>query len=269
MKKKIFAKIPVVILAGGFGTRLSEETHLKPKPMIKIGNMPMIMHIIEHYAAYGFKNFIILLGYKGEYIKKYFYSNKDKDKKYEVYQNKIIDTKIVTEKLTINLIKTGLHTQTGGRLKKVRDYIKGDIFCMTYGDGLSNVDLNKLYKSHIDSKNLATVTAVPPPSRFGYLRLDKKNKVIRFEEKPKPRINSIEWINGGFFILSKKVIKYIHNDKTKWEEKPLKKLAEKNELNAFKHVGFWQPVDTLREKKILNEIWKTGKAPWKNWKTKR
>lgn len=269
MSKKIFAKTPVVILAGGFGTRLSEETYLKPKPMIKIGNMPMIMHIIKFYSSYGFKNFIILLGYKGEYIKRYFYKNKDKNNYYDVFQNKNIDTNVIPNKLTINLIKTGLHTQTGGRLKKIKDYINNDIFCMTYGDGLSDVNLNKLYKSHIESKKLATVTAVPPPSRFGYLRLDKKNRVIRFEEKPKPSVNSKEWINGGFFILSKKVIKYIINDNTKWEEKPLKKLSEKNELNAYKHVGFWQPVDTLREKKILNEIWKTGKAPWENWKIKK
>ena len=226
----------VVILAGGLGTRISEYTKSIPKPMIKINKLPIISHIINHYTYYGFKDFYIALGYKGEILKKYF-----KKKKYN--------------KLNINLIDTGKKTMTGGRLKRLEKYLKGETFMATYGDGLSNIDLNKLIKFHKKNKKVVTMTAVRPPARFGSIKI-KGNQVSYFKEKS----NLDEgWINGGFFVMSPKIFKYIKNDQTILERDPLEKLTKKKEIYAYKHNGFWQCMDTLRDKYFLEKYVKQKK----------
>ena len=265
MQNKFFSNIPVLILAGGFGTRLSEETVLMPKPMIEIGEKPMIWHIVKYYYTYGFRNFFILLGYKGNIIKEFFMNYQKYQGSLNVSNNTVFNFSNNSEDWTINLIETGLHSQTGGRIKRALRFIKNKTFCLTYGDGLSNVDLLGLYNFHKKSNKLATVTAVAPPSRFGHILLDKNNSVKKFNEKPTVNMRSKEWINGGFFILSNKVKEYIKDDQTKWEEEPLSEIVKINQLSAFKHTGFWQPVDTLREMKLLNEMWNKGIAPWKIW----
>ena len=252
-----------VILAGGLGSRLSEETYLKPKPLVEIGDKPILWHIMKYYSSFGLNDFIICLGYKGNMIKEYFdnYFKYSNDIKYSNNGSlNIIDNK--TENWNITLIDTGKDTLTGGRLKRVIKYINDDNFCFTYGDGLSNVNLKKLIDFHNSHGKLATVTAVKPKPRFGALEI-KDNTVKSFSEKP---ITEGGWINGGFFVLNKKVVEFISSDQTSWEIEPMQKLSKKNELKAFMHEGFWQPMDTLREKNELEYIWHSNKAPWKIWK---
>lgn len=238
----------LVIFAGGFGSRLSEETKLRPKPLVQIGNKPIIWHIMKTYSHYGIKEFIICGGYKYQNFVKYFNSIKNE-----------------TDKIGWNtkVINTGLKTMTGGRLKRISYLIKeNEDFCLTYGDGLSDINIKKLILFHKRKKKLATVLAVNPPARFGSL-LIKNGTVKKFNEKP---IQSESWINGGFFVLNKKVIKFIRNDKSIWEREPLQNIAKKNQLIAYKHKSYWAAMDTLREKNILNNLWKSGEAPWKIWK---
>tara|TARA_S200000501_G_scaffold376697_1_gene432420 strand:- start:250 stop:1017 length:768 start_codon:yes stop_codon:yes gene_type:complete len=251
-----------VILAGGFGTRLAEETHLKPKPMVEIGGMPILWHILKIYSFYGINEFIICCGYKGYSIKEFFYNyNLHKsDVTFDFSKNDIKIHKNDSEPWKISLIDTGLNTMTGGRLKKVSHYLD-DRFCFTYGDGLSDINIKELIDDHIKSKCKATITSVQPPERFGVISHNGK-KVTSFQEKP---IGENGFINGGYFVLEKNVLDLIENDNTIWEKEPLSNLATSSNLNAFFHNGFWQPMDTLRDKNKLEELWKLNKAPWKVW----
>lgn len=255
-----------VILAGGFGTRISEETHLKPKPMIEVGGRPLLWHIMKTYSHYGIKDFIVCCGYKGEIIKEYFsnYSLLTSDVTIDMSNNNIDIHHRKTEPWKVTLVDTGEDTATGGRLKRVSKYlVKEKEFCFTYGDGLSDINLAALIKFHKKHKKLATLTAVTPPARFGAIDLKKNNQVLKFIEKPK---GSGSFINGGYFVLSPRCIDFIENDFMPWETNPLNKLVKKKELMAYKHKGFWQPMDTLREKLLLQSLWDSGKAPWKKWK---
>lgn len=255
----------VVILAGGLGTRLSEETNVIPKPMVEIGGLPILLHIMQIYSFYNINDFIICCGYKNYVIKNYFnnFFLKNLDVTFDMKNNEIkfINKAKISWKIT--LVDTGLDTMTGGRLKRVKNYVKNEkAFCFTYGDGLGNINILDLISFHKKHGKLATLTATNPPSRFGAIKIDDNiNKIVDFDEKPK--VNN-EWVNGGFFVLSPEVINYIEDDKTIWEKKPLQQLAKKGELFAYKHHGFWMPMDTLREKLILNDLWNSGKAPWKN-----
>ncbi len=254
-----------VILAGGLGTRISEETVLKPKPMIEIGHKPILWHIMKIYSAHGVNDFVICCGYKGYVIKEYFanyflhMSNVTfcmKSNRMEVHQNN-------SEPWTVTLINTGEDTLTGGRLKRVYEYIKDEeAFCFTYGDGVSDVDITKLIEFHRSHGKLSTLTAVRPPGRYGAIRVTSDEMVENFQEKPD---GDGSWINGGFFVLSPKVIERIQNDASSWEGEPLVGLASDGELASFKHEGFWQPMDTLRDKNLLEELWTSGSAPWKIW----
>lgn len=254
-----------VILAGGLGTRLSEETDLRPKPMVEVGNRPILWHIMKIYSAHGINDFIICCGYKGyvikEYFANYFLHMSDvtismKNNSMTVHQNKV-------EPWSVTLVDTGEDTNTGGRLRRVKEYIKSeDAFCFTYGDGLGDVNITKLIEFHRKSEKIATLTATRPPGRYGALKLSADDSVEYFQEKP---LGDGSWINGGFFILHPEVIDRIESDKTSWEADVLVGLAKDGSLNAFKHEGFWQPMDTLREKVMLNELWNGGNAPWKVW----
>ena len=253
-----------VILAGGLGTRISEETHLKPKPMIEIGGKPILWHLMKIYSSHGINDFIICCGFKGYVIKEYFanYFLHMSDVTFDMSNNKMKVHQQNAEPWTVTLVDTGEETQTGGRLKRVASYLKNEkAFCFTYGDGLANVDIAKLIQFHEKHGKLATVTAVQPPGRYGALNRES-DLVTGFVEKPK---GDGGWINGGFFVLSPKSIDYIDSDDTAWEQKPLKDIALKGELMAYEHKDFWQPMDTLREKNLLEELWESGKAPWKNW----
>ncbi len=254
----------VVILAGGYGTRLSEETHLKPKPMVEIGGMPILWHILKIYSTYGIKEFIICCGYKGYVIKEYFsnYFLHMSDVTIDLSDNSMSIHQKNVEDWKITLVDTGQGTMTGGRLKRVSKFIENDTFGFTYGDGLADLNINELINSHKNSKKLATITAVQPKGRYGSLLLKGDQKVMGFQEKV---AGDGGWVNGGFFILEPEVLDLIKDDQTTWEQEPLKKLAEKNQLNAFKHKGFWQPMDTLREKNQLQEMWDRREAPWKLW----
>ena len=251
-----------VILAGGLGTRISEETSIKPKPMVEIGGKPILWHIMKIYSHYGVNNFVICLGYKGELIKNYFlnYSYLQSDITVDLENNSISVHKNNDEKWKITLIDTGEITQTGGRLKRVADYLEDEFF-FTYGDGLSNINIDKLLKFHRDSQTLATLSAVFAPGRFGSLTINDC-KVTSFKEKP---LGDNSRINGGFFVLNKKVIDFIQDDLTIWEREPLEKLSDKGQLSAFQHDDFWQPMDTLRDKIYLNDLWDSGSAPWMQW----
>ncbi len=230
----------VVILCGGYGTRLAEETKVRPKPMVKIGNLPILVHLINYYSGFGHNEFILALGYKGNYIKKYF-------KKYK------------KKKLNITLVDTGKNSLTGGRLLRLKKYLSNEkSFMVTYGDGLSNINLHKLKMFHKKHKKIASLSAVRPPARFGELFL-KKGVVSQFKEKPQTSEN---WINGGFFIFNSKIFDYLKNDKTILERDPFQKLSSKKQLMAYKHHGFWQCMDTLRDKTLLNQIWNSKKIPW-------
>lgn len=253
-----------VILAGGLGTRISEETHLKPKPMIEIGGKPILWHILKMYSAHGVNNFIICCGYKGYLIKEYFanYFLHMSDVTFDMASNRMEVHHKHAEPWKVTLVDTGEDTMTGGRLKRVADYLKDtESFCFTYGDGVADVDITAAIKYHKSHGKLATVTAVQPPGRYGSLAMEGK-AVRGFIEKPR---GDGGWINGGFFVLSPKVIETIAGDDTSWELEPMAKLAADDQLRAFEHSGFWQPMDTLREKNLLESLWDSGKAPWKCW----
>lgn len=255
----------VVILAGGLGTRLSEETVTKPKPMVEIGGKPILWHIMKTYSHYGINEFIICCGYKGYIIKEYFanYFMHQSDITFDMSKNEVIMHEKRAEPWKVTLVDTGDHSMTGGRLKRVYSYIKDeDCFCFTYGDGVADVNISNLIDFHIKNGKEATLTAVYPPGRFGALEI-VDNQVRKFQEKPK---GDGALVNGGFFVLSPKVIERIKADDTIWEQEPLKGLATDNQLVAFRHEGFWQPMDTLRDKNYLEELWDLGKAPWKVWK---
>ncbi|MBO8217705.1 glucose-1-phosphate cytidylyltransferase [Prochlorococcus marinus] len=255
----------LVVLAGGFGTRLSEETHLKPKPMVEIGGKPILWHILKLYSSYGINEFIICCGYKSYLVKEYFanYFLHNCDVTFNFHENnKIQIHERKTEPWKVTLIDTGESTQTGGRLKRVQNFLEADeSFCFTYGDGLSNVNIDKLIKYHNKKNRLATMTAVQPPGRYGALKIED-DLISNFQEKPD---GDNAWINGGFFVLKNEVINLISGDNTSWEEEVLPVLAKKNELVAFKHKDFWQPMDTLRDKNKLEELWQKKVAPWKKW----
>lgn len=254
-----------VILAGGLGTRISEETHLKPKPMIEIGGKPILWHIMKIYSSYGIEDFIICCGYKGYVIKEYFanYFLHMSDVTFDMSHNKMEVHQKYAESWRVTLVDTGDTTLTGGRLKRVYDYIKNEeAFCFTYGDGVSDINISELIDYHRKNNKLATVTAVQPPGRYGSLELEDQ-LVKGFVEKPK---GDGAWINGGFFVLSPEVVKYIGGDEDSWEAAPLTNLAKENQLIAYSHKGFWQPMDTLRDKNHLEELWQSGNAPWKKWK---
>jgi len=254
----------VVILAGGLGTRLAEETEVKPKPMVEIGGKPILWHIMKIYSHYGFDEFVICLGYKGyvikEYFANYFMHQSDITIDLKHHNTEIHDSK--AEPWRITLVDTGHHTQTGGRIKRIQRYIGKERFLLTYGDGVANVDINELVNFHHKHGRYATITAAKPPGRFGSLDLDQDDRVLKFQEKPK---GDGAWINGGFFVLEPEVFDYIEGDETVWETKPLEKLANDGQLLAFKHNGFWHPMDTLRDKYYLENLWQTGKAAWKIW----
>jgi len=252
-----------IILAGGLGTRITEETSTRPKPMIEIGGKPLLWHIMKIYSGHGINEFIICLGYKGYMIKEYFanYFLHTSDVTFDMVHNKMVIHQHHAEPWSVTLVDTGEATQTGGRLKRVRSYIDDEDFCFTYGDGVGDVDLKTLITFHRNQKTLATVTAVQPPGRFGALTLEKK-KVVSFQEKP---AGDGGWINGGFFVLSPKVIDYIDGDDTAWEGQTMKRLAGEGQLSAYLHKGFWHPMDTLRDKNYLENLWTSGKAPWKKW----
>ncbi len=254
-----------IILAGGLGTRISEETHLKPKPMIEIGGKPILWHVMKIYSAYGINDFVICCGYKGYLIKEYFmnYFQHQSDMTIDLRDNSIEIHERFAEPWRVTLVDTGEATMTGGRLKRVRKFVEGEEeFCFTYGDGVGSVDIAKSIAFHREHGKLATLTSVHPPGRFGALNI-AGNKVLEFKEKPK---GDGAFINGGFFVLSPKVIDYIKDDATTWEREPLERLAEEGNLHAFPHHGFWQPMDTLRDKNHLEELWAEGNAPWKVWK---
>lgn len=253
-----------VILAGGLGTRISEETHMKPKPMIEIGGKPILWHIMKYYSAYGVNDFIICCGYRGYVIKEYFanYFLHMSDVTFDMEKNQVHVHRHMAEPWRVTLVDTGEQTQTGGRLKRVADHLKDeDAFCFTYGDGLSNVDIGALIAFHRAQGRLATVTAVRPAGRYGALERDG-DRVTAFVEKPRGDGGSI---NGGFFVLSPKCIDLIEGDSMAWETAPMVKLVEMGELSASEHLGFWQPMDTLRDKTFLEDLWTSGAAPWKIW----
>ena len=230
-----------VILAGGYGTRLSEETHLKPKPMVEIGGKPILWHIMKIYSHYGINEFVICCGYKAELIQKY--------------------VQKLDEPWTVIPVDTGINTMTGGRLKLVKKYVENETFCFTYGDTLNNVKIDELINFHFDKKVLATVTACKPPEKYGLLKIENE-KVIDFQEKP--HIEG-EWVNGGFFVLNPQVFDYIKNDSTVWEKEPMEKLTKDNQLSAYKHRGFYQPMDTISDKNHLEKLWQNDQASWKVW----
>ncbi len=253
-----------VILAGGFGTRISEESAARPKPMIEIGGKPILWHIMKIYSAHGIREFVVCCGYKGYVIKEYFanYLLHMSDVTFDMKTSGVEVHHRDAEPWRVTLVDTGEATMTGGRLRRVADYLRGeDAFCFTYGDGVANVDIAAQIAFHRGHGKLATVTAVQPPGRYGVLDLDQ-DKVTGFMEKPKGEGG---WINGGFFVLSPKCIDYIAQDSTTWEAEPLRRLAEEKQLRAWFHDGFWQPMDTLREKTQLEDLWQSGRAPWKTW----
>jgi glucose-1-phosphate cytidylyltransferase len=252
-----------VILAGGYGTRLSEETAVRPKPMVEIGGKPILWHIMKIFSAYNINDFIICCGYKGFMIKEYFskYFLEMSDITFDMKENRMKVHTNGVESWKVTLVDTGERTMTGGRLKRVREYIGDETFCFTYGDGVSDVNILSLIEFHKTNGTLATLTAVQPPGRFGILRL-QENLVTNFREKPR---EDGAWINGGFFVLEPEVIQYIDDDSTTWEKEPLMRLSRDGKLAAFRHYGFWQPMDTLRDKQVLEELWLGGKAPWKVW----
>ncbi len=253
----------VVILAGGFGTRLSEETDIKPKPMVEVGGRPMLWHIMKIYSTYGFNDFVVCLGYKGYVIKEYFanYFLHMSDVTINLKDNNIEIHSVKAEPWKVTLVDTGLDTMTGGRIKRIRNYIKDETFMLTYGDGVADINIKKLIEFHKKHGKYATVTAVQPSGRFGALDIERE-KVISFKEKPK---GDGTWINGGFFVLEPEIFEYIEGDDTIWEKEPLENLARDGQLMAFKHEGFWKAMDTLRDKRELEALWQSGNPPWKVW----
>ncbi|MBA2710856.1 MAG: glucose-1-phosphate cytidylyltransferase [Tatlockia sp.] len=252
-----------VLLAGGLGTRISEETSLRPKPMIEIGGKPILWHIMKLYSTHNIHNFIVCLGYKGYVIKEYFanYFLHMSDVTIDISNNKMEIHQNSSEPWLITLVDTGEQTMTGGRLKRVAHHLGDEDFCLTYGDGVSDVDISSVIAFHNNHRKLATLTAIQPPGRFGSLLIEN-DQVKGFKEKPQ---GDGGWINGGFFVLSPKVVNYIEGDDTIWEKAPLENLAAEGQLSAYNHDGFWHPMDTLRDKTYLEELWETGNAPWKTW----
>ncbi|MFQ3618919.1 MAG: glucose-1-phosphate cytidylyltransferase [Cyanobacteriota bacterium] len=254
-----------VILAGGLGTRLSEETTIKPKPMVEIGGQPILWHIMKIYSAHGINDFIICCGYKGYVIKEYFanYFLRMSDVTFDMRFNQMNIHSGYAEPWRVTLVDTGENSMTGGRLRRVREHIGNETFCFTYGDGVSDVNITELLEFHKQQATLATLTAVQPQGRFGAIALgEEQTKITQFHEKP---VGDGAWINGGYFVLEPEVIDYVEDDLTVWEQEPLQKLAHMGQLSAYKHEGFWQPMDTLKDKNYLEELWKQGKAPWKTW----
>ncbi|NLT52196.1 MAG: glucose-1-phosphate cytidylyltransferase [Ignavibacteria bacterium] len=254
----------VAILAGGHGTRLAEETEIKPKPMVEIGGKPILWHIMKHYEHYGFKDFVIALGYKGEYIKKYMvdYLSLQGNLEIDLAKGTVKNDESVKPNWKIELIETGLNTLTGGRIKRLKPFIGNEPFMLTWGDGVSDVNLRDLLKFHKSHGRLATLTAVRPPARYGHLEIKEKGFVREFSEKPQ---TAEGWINGAFFVLQPEIFDYIEGDNTQWEKEPMETLAREGQLVAYQHNSFWQCMDTLREKYILENFWKNGNAPWKLW----
>ena len=252
-----------VILAGGVGTRISEESAVRPKPMIEIGGKPILWHIMKIYSAHGIHEFIICLGYRGYVIKEYFanYFLHMSDVTFDMKSNRMEVHQRNTEDWKVTLVDTGENTLTAGRLKRVRSYLNDENFCFTYGDGVSDINITELVEFHRRHRKLATLTAVQPPGRFGALVLNDE-QVTSFQEKPE---GDGGWINGGFFVLSPRVFDYIEGDQSSWEGRPITRLASEGQLAAYRHTGFWQPMDTLRDKNQLEALWDTGKAPWKTW----
>lgn len=254
----------VVILAGGLGSRLAEETSIRPKPMVEIGGQPILWHIMKIYAHYGYNKFIICLGYKGHVIKEYF-SNfflNHSDITFDLRNNSMEVHRAGAENWKVTLVETGKDTLTGGRIKRIKPYIKGGTFMLTYGDGVGNINIDKLVQFHFTHKRLVTVTAVQPDGRYGVLDIQKNDKVGSFIEKPK---GEGSWINGGFFVCQSEIFNYLKDDSTIWEKEPLENLAKNNQLAAYKHYGFWKPMDKLKDKQELNEHWALGTAEWKIW----
>lgn len=253
----------VAILSGGFGTRLAEETEIRPKSMVEIGGKPILWHIMMHYSFYGFNEFVIALGYKGEYIKHWVkeFCSLNSNMTVKTATGKVIVHNGTMPDWTIDLVDTGMKTQTGGRIKQLSSWLGNQTFMLTWGDGVSNVDLNALLKFHRAHGKLATLTAVRPPARYGYLEFDE-DVVVKFSEKPQ---TAEGWINGAFFILEPGVFDYIDGDDTVWEREPLERLTRDRQLVAYRHTYFWQCMDTLREKYLLEELWQSGNPPWKLW----
>ncbi|HMU91817.1 MAG TPA: glucose-1-phosphate cytidylyltransferase [Anaerolineales bacterium] len=253
----------VAILAGGLGTRLSEETTVKPKPMVEVGGKPILWHIMNIYAAYGFKEFVVALGYKGEIIKDYFlnYHYRSRSITVQLKTGRVTAHNIEGEDWTVHLLDTGADTNTGGRVKRVAEFIGNETFMLTYGDGVGNIDINKLIKFHESHGKLVTMTAVRPVARFGQIVL-QESQVTEFAEKPQ---TGEGWINGGFFVLQPEIIKYIDDEQAVWERKPMERLASDGQLMAYNHSEFWQCMDTLRDVQLLNNLWDGGNAPWKLW----
>jgi glucose-1-phosphate cytidylyltransferase len=253
----------VAILAGGLGTRLAEETESKPKPMIEIGGQPILWHIMMHYAHYGFKDFAIALGYKAEVIKKYMvdYCSLNSNLTVNLQTGEFKMHGGYRPNWTVELIDTGLNTNTGGRIKRLAPYLDNQTFMLTWGDGVSDLNLHELLAFHRSHGKLATLTAVRPPARFGHLELDD-DQIVEFSEKPQTREG---WINGAFFVLEPRIFDYIDGDDTQWEKAPLERLAQDGQLMAYKHSSFWQCMDTLRDKRRLDSLWQSGNAPWKTW----
>jgi glucose-1-phosphate cytidylyltransferase len=255
----------VVILAGGLGTRLSEETAIRPKPMVEIGGKPILWHIMKTYYAHGIREFIICCGYKGYVIKEYFanYLLHASDVTFRTKKNEMHIHQNGAEDWVVTLIDTGDSTMTGGRIKRVKNYINNETFCLTYGDGVSDINISKLIEFHRKHGTLGTLTAVQPPGRFGAFSLaNDETKIDHFREKPR---GDNAWINGGFFVLEANVIDYIKNDSTVWEDEPIERLASDGQLSAYRHHGFWHPMDTLRDKNRLENLWESNNAPWKVW----
>tara|TARA_B110000008_G_scaffold269602_1_gene299019 strand:+ start:93 stop:863 length:771 start_codon:yes stop_codon:yes gene_type:complete len=254
----------ILILAGGFGTRLSEETNLKPKPMVEIGGKPILWHIMKIYSSHGFNDFVILLGYKGNIIKEYFsnYFLHQSNVTFDLKNNSMDIHQNESEPWKVTLLDTGLKTLTGGRIKKAKSFIGNNDFMLTYGDGVSDVNITELVEFHRSHGKHISMTAVQPAGRYGALDIKSDNSILSFKEKPK---GDGAWVNGGFFVCKPEVFDYIDGDFTSFEEEPLSSLADNNQLAAFKHNGFWQPMDTLRDKKNLCKLWELNQAPWKNW----
>lgn len=257
-------KLKVVILAGGYGTRISEETHIRPKPMVQIGDHPILWNIMKVFSHFGLHEFIICLGYKGEVIKDYFsnYFLYNSDVTFDLQNNSTIYHNHHTEPWKVTLVDTGMDSMTGGRIKKIQQYVKDEAFLLTYGDGVANINIDALIQFHQAHRKLATITAVQPIGRFGSLSLNDENQVHAFREKLK---GDGGWVNGGYFVLEPEIFSYIENASTIFEKEPLEMLANDGQLMAYKHTGFWYAMDTLRDKKYLEQLWQTGKAPWKIW----
>ena len=255
----------VVILAGGYGSRLNEETRVKPKPMVEVGNHPILWHIMKIYSAHGLNDFVVCLGYKGEMIKRYFadYFLDHADVTFDLQKQEMQVHRSELEPWRVTLVDTGEKSMTGGRLKRIQPYIGNEPFCLTYGDGVGDINIAELIEFHRSQNGLATLTAVQPPGRFGAFTLEDGNVNIRdFQEKS---IQKTAWINGGFFVLEPQVFDYIEGDETVWEQKPMERLSREGRLNAYRHTGYWQNMDTLRDVEVLEEKWRSGNPPWKIW----